>query len=205
MRTSTHRLVIGRRQALAVVAYGGVVIALLAVSLLLVADLRDKAAEVAAAQMRLDQLSERSQPSLLASSASNAGVSGSPFLDGKTITIAGAALQQRIEAAAAQAASQCRQRGEAGALVDGDKLDPRQQAHESRLGATDDPGQPGRRPRALQRAHEGHDVTGIADSREPQDAHALRWRNGMSHAEDFALADRGGGAAETDSRRRDAI
>jgi general secretion pathway protein M len=103
MRTSTHRLVIGRRQALAVVAYGGVVIALLAVSLLLVADLRDKAAEVAAAQMRLDQLSERSQPSLLASSASNAGVSGSPFLDGKTITIAGAALQQRIEAAVAKA------------------------------------------------------------------------------------------------------
>ena len=43
MRTSTHRLVIGRRQALAVVAYVCVVIALLAVSLLLVADLRDKA------------------------------------------------------------------------------------------------------------------------------------------------------------------
>jgi general secretion pathway protein M len=103
MRTSTHSLVIGRRQALAVVAYIGVVIALMAVSLFLIADLRDKAAEVAAAQMRLDQLSERSQPSLLASSASNAGVSGSPFLDGKTITIAGAALQQRIEAAVAKA------------------------------------------------------------------------------------------------------
>jgi len=81
------------------------------------------------------------------------------------------------------------------------KLDPLQQAHESRLGATDDPGQPGGPPRVLQRAHDGHDVTGIADSREPQDAHALGWRNGMSHAEDFALADRGGGAAETDSRR----
>jgi general secretion pathway protein M len=103
MRTSTHSLVIGRRQALAVVAYIGVVIALLAVSLLLVADLRDKAAEVAAAQMRLDQLSERSQPSLSASIASNAGVSGSPFLDGRTITIAGAVLQQHIEAAVAKA------------------------------------------------------------------------------------------------------
>ena len=34
MRTSTHRLVIDRRQALAVVAYVGVVIALLAISLL---------------------------------------------------------------------------------------------------------------------------------------------------------------------------
>ena len=103
MPTSTHSLVIGRRQALAVVAYIGVVIALMAVSLFLIADLRNKAAEVAAAQMRLDQLSERSQPSLSASSASNAGVSGSPFLDGKTITIAGAALQQRIEAAVAKA------------------------------------------------------------------------------------------------------
>jgi general secretion pathway protein M len=103
MRTSTHRLVIDRRQALAVVAYVGVVIGLLAISLLLIADLRGKAGEVAAAQMRLDQLSERSRSSLSASIASNAGVSGSPFLDGQTITIAGAALQQRVEAAVAKA------------------------------------------------------------------------------------------------------
>ena len=103
MRTSTHRLVIDRRHALAVVSYAGVVIVLLTVSLFLVADLRDKSAEIAAAQMRLDQLSGRSQPSLSASNASNAGVSGSPFLDGQTITIAGAALQQRIEAAVAKA------------------------------------------------------------------------------------------------------
>jgi general secretion pathway protein M len=103
MRTSTHSLVIGRRQALAVVAYIGVVIAFLAISLFLVADLREKAAEIVEAQMRLDQLSERSQPALSASIASSAGVRGSPFLDGRTITIAGAALQQRIEAAVAKA------------------------------------------------------------------------------------------------------
>jgi general secretion pathway protein M len=103
MRTSTHRLVIGRRQALAFAAYVCVVITLLAVSLLLVADLRDKGAEIAAAQMRLDQLSERSGPNLRASIASNTGMSGSPFLDGRTITIAGAALQQRVEAAVAKA------------------------------------------------------------------------------------------------------
>jgi general secretion pathway protein M len=88
---------------LAVAAYVGVVIAFLAVSLVLVADLRDKAAEVAAAEARLDQLSERSGPSVSTSNPSNAGPSGSPFLDGKTITIAGAALQQRIEAAVAKA------------------------------------------------------------------------------------------------------
>jgi general secretion pathway protein M len=93
----------GRRQALAVAAYVGVVIAPLAISLLLVADLRDKSVEMAAAQMRLDQLSERSRQGLSAPIASNAGVSGSPFLDGRTITIAGATLQQRVEAAVTQA------------------------------------------------------------------------------------------------------
>jgi general secretion pathway protein M len=96
-------LAIGRRQALAVIAYVGVVIALLAISLLLVADLRDKTAAIAAAQIRLDQLSERSRPNLSAPSASNAVVGGSPFLDGQTVTIAGAALQQRVEAAVAKA------------------------------------------------------------------------------------------------------
>ena len=101
MRTSTHRLVMSRRQALALVAYVGVVIAFLTISLLLVADLRHKAAEIAAAQMRLDQVSERSRLSS-SSIASDPGMSGSPFLDGRTITIAGAALQQRVEAAVAK-------------------------------------------------------------------------------------------------------
>jgi general secretion pathway protein M len=103
MRISVDRLVISRRQALAVAAYFGVAIALLAASLFLVADLRDKAAEIAAAQMRLDQLSERSHPSSPASIPASAGPSGSPFLDGKTLTIAGAALQQRVESAVAKA------------------------------------------------------------------------------------------------------
>ncbi len=103
MRTSAHRLGIDRHQALAVAAYVSVVIALLTTSLLLVADLRDKAAEIAAAQMRLDQLSERSRANLPPSMASNAGMSGSPFLDGRTITIAGATLQQRVVAAVTKA------------------------------------------------------------------------------------------------------
>jgi general secretion pathway protein M len=92
MRISTPTLAIDRRHALAVVSYAGVVIALLTASLFLVAGLRDKAVEIAAAQTRLDQLN-----------ASNPGINGSPFLDGQTITIAGAALQQRIEAAVAKA------------------------------------------------------------------------------------------------------
>jgi general secretion pathway protein M len=103
MRTSLHRFVIGRRQALAVVIYFGVVIALLVISLFLIADLRDKAAELAAVQMRLAQLSERSQQGSSASIGSNPGVNGSPFLDGQTITVAGAALQQRVQEAVAKA------------------------------------------------------------------------------------------------------
>jgi general secretion pathway protein M len=102
MPSLTPRLTIGRRQILAVVAYVGIVIGLLAIALLLAADLRDKMAEVAVAQMRLDQLSGRSPPNS-ESIVSNAGVSGSPFLEGQTITIAGAALQQRVEAAVAKA------------------------------------------------------------------------------------------------------
>jgi len=79
------------------------VIALLAISLFLIADLRDKAAELAAVQMRLAQLFERSQNGSSASIGSNPGVNGSPFLDGQTITIAGAALQQRVQEAVAKA------------------------------------------------------------------------------------------------------
>jgi general secretion pathway protein M len=102
MRTSGQKLVIDRRQALAVGLYAGVVIVLLGLSILLIADLRDKAAEIAAARTRLEELSERSQ-SNSAPLASNPAVSGSPFLDGRTITIAGAALQQRIESAVTKA------------------------------------------------------------------------------------------------------
>jgi general secretion pathway protein M len=103
MRASTPSLVPSRRETLAVVAYASVVIVLLAMSLALVAVLRDKSAEIAAAQMRLDQLSERSRSDSPGSIVSNGDVTGSPFLDGRTITIAGAALQQRVEAAVAKA------------------------------------------------------------------------------------------------------
>lgn len=103
MQSSIPRTLLSRRQALAVAAYIGVVIGLLAVSLFLVADLRDKATEVAAAETRLDQLSERSRPNSSVLIASNASPSGSPFLDGRTITVAGAALQQRIEAVVTKA------------------------------------------------------------------------------------------------------
>ena len=77
--------------------------------------------------------------------------------------------KRRPRSARAQAA----RRRQPGALVDGDKLDAGQQTHQPCLSAADDPGQLRRRPDALQRAHEGHDMAGIADGREPQNAQAL--------------------------------
>jgi general secretion pathway protein M len=102
MRSDTPKLALGRRQTLAVIGYVGIVVGLLANALLLVVDLRNKLAETTAAQIRLDQLSGRSPPNS-ETVASNPGVSGSPFLEGQTITIAGAALQQRVESAVAKA------------------------------------------------------------------------------------------------------
>ncbi len=91
-----------RRQFSAGAAYFGVVIALAAGSLWFVDDLRIRSDRITAAQARLDQLSAFSRPRPPASVASNATVTGSPFLDGRTVTIAGAALQERIGAAVAK-------------------------------------------------------------------------------------------------------
>jgi general secretion pathway protein M len=101
--TSANGLASGRRQTLAVVAYIGLVIALVASTLGLVDDLWARSRGIAAAQERLDQLTEHSRRRPSASLASDASVSGSPFLDGQTITIAGAALEQRVGAAVTKA------------------------------------------------------------------------------------------------------
>jgi general secretion pathway protein M len=88
---------------LAVLAYFGIVIALAASSLSLIDHLLMRSGEIATAQMRLDQLTEHSRPKASALLASDASVSGSPFVDGRTVTIAGATLQQLMEPAVAKA------------------------------------------------------------------------------------------------------
>jgi len=88
---------------LAAVAYLCVVSVLAAASLWLIDDLWARSREIAATQERLDQLAEHSWPLPPASLASDASVSGSPFIEGRTITIAGAALEQRIGAAVTNA------------------------------------------------------------------------------------------------------
>jgi general secretion pathway protein M len=101
--SSTTGVASGRREALAVLAYVGIVVGLLASSLWLVDDLWARSSEIAAAQERLDQLTGHSRAGQPGSLASDAGMSGSPFLDGRTITIAGAAMEQRVGGAVAKA------------------------------------------------------------------------------------------------------
>ena len=100
---STNGVASGRREALAVLAYVGIVVGLVASSLFLVDDLWARSSEIAAAQERLDQLTGHSWPGPPVSLASEASMSGSPFLDGRTITIAGAAMEQRVGGAIAKA------------------------------------------------------------------------------------------------------
>jgi general secretion pathway protein M len=79
------------------------VIGLVASSLGLIGDLWARSWEIEAAQKRLERLAEHTRGRPPASPASDASVTGSPFLDGGTITIAGAALEQRIGAAITKA------------------------------------------------------------------------------------------------------
>ncbi|MGL3110367.1 type II secretion system protein GspM [Bradyrhizobium sp. BR 1432] len=63
------------------------------------ADLLGERAEVAASAAMLEQLEGRRPMSARALDAAAAARSGSPFLEGTTVTIAGAALLQRVTAA----------------------------------------------------------------------------------------------------------
>ncbi len=100
---SISRLAADRRQTLAAVAYLCVISVLAAASLWLIDDLWARSLAIAAMQERLGQLAEHSRPVPSASLATAASASGSPFVDGRTITIAGAALEQRIDTGVANA------------------------------------------------------------------------------------------------------
>ena len=91
-----------RRAWLAAIGYLAVVAALCAIAFWLLAGLLDASRQVSAAQAMLDQLNGR-QPHGAGAAGADAQAAQSPFLEGQTITVAGAALQRRIEAAAAKA------------------------------------------------------------------------------------------------------
>jgi general secretion pathway protein M len=86
-----------RAHALPLLGYAGLVMGLAVIAWLALASLAGDYADYTAAADLLDRLEGRkpsSGPSGLAS-----GMSGSPFLEGPTVEVAGAALQQRIVAA----------------------------------------------------------------------------------------------------------
>jgi len=84
------------RPTLAVITYAVAVVVLLAMAWSGVADILDRRHAIAAASDLLAQLEGR-KPSPLAAGAAAAQIpTGSPFLEGQTLTVAGAALLQRV-------------------------------------------------------------------------------------------------------------
>jgi len=83
----------------AATAYVGLVIVLLAVAASSLVDLLSQRASVAATAAMLEQLEGRKPPAAGARSGDAGMPSGSAFLEGATVTVAGAALLQRVAAA----------------------------------------------------------------------------------------------------------
>jgi general secretion pathway protein M len=97
---STQRTMQGylaRHPSVAALAYVAVVAVLAAMTFWALADLYDRHAALAAATDLLDRIEGR-RPALGGDMPAG-GPTGSPFLEGQTITIAGAALLQRVAAA----------------------------------------------------------------------------------------------------------
>jgi general secretion pathway protein M len=84
---------------LAAAAYAGLVFALLFMVVTSIVDILDQRAAVASAAAMLDQLEGRSTAASGGRSADVLMPSGSAFLEGATVTVAGAALLQRVAGA----------------------------------------------------------------------------------------------------------
>ena len=78
--------------------YLGVMVLLMFVIVSSLTDLLSKRADVAASTAMLEQFEGR-RPASVRAQAPGTGPSGSPFLEGATVTVAGAALLQRVTAA----------------------------------------------------------------------------------------------------------
>jgi general secretion pathway protein M len=85
--------------AVAAIAYGALVAALLYLTASAIADLLQRRATVAAASDILDELQGRRPAASRVADAAGGGPIGSPFLEGPTVTVAGAALLQRVATA----------------------------------------------------------------------------------------------------------
>jgi len=85
----------------AALVYLALVVAFVAATWSAIADLLDRRAEVAAARDILEQVQGR-KPSARGLAGSAGMPTGSPFLEGPTVTVAGAALLQRVAGAVAK-------------------------------------------------------------------------------------------------------
>jgi len=102
MTMVTETISSGRRGSVAALVYVGIVAALAALTFTLLADLMAHSDALSGAQARLAQLESRSKSDPAVGATSDEQPAGSPFLEGDTVTVAGAALQQRIDAAVAK-------------------------------------------------------------------------------------------------------
>ncbi len=96
--TSIFKAGPGRKQALAALIYAGSLAALALAILWVLSGLAEQAASVSAQESFLDQI-DNHKSKAGAGASGDANAMGSPFLDGETITVAGASLQQRVDAA----------------------------------------------------------------------------------------------------------
>jgi general secretion pathway protein M len=88
-----------RAHALPLLGYAALLLGFAAVTWLALANLAGDYVDYAAANDLLDRIEGRKPSGESPGLASGAAKSGSPFLEGPTVTIAGAALQQRVVAA----------------------------------------------------------------------------------------------------------
>lgn len=94
--TAPLRKLLTTSPVVAATAYAGLVLVLLAMVVSSVVDLLGQQAAVHASAAMLEQLEGHKPP---AAAADGAMPSGSPFLEGATVTVAGAALLQRVAGA----------------------------------------------------------------------------------------------------------
>jgi general secretion pathway protein M len=90
---------LARYPGVATLLYGAVVVVLLLVAWSALAAVYQRYVAVAAASDLLDQIEGRKPMPAGADATASAAPAGSPFLEGPTVTVAGAALQQRVTAA----------------------------------------------------------------------------------------------------------
>jgi general secretion pathway protein M len=87
------------RGAAALLGYCAAIVCLASIAGVALADIHDRMKAVSSARKLLDRMDGRKSQLAATASGTDTIVSGSPFLEGPTVTVAGAALQERVGAA----------------------------------------------------------------------------------------------------------